>query len=78
MRTRAYRRHQSARHMWRRLKEDRNQHYDKLDCRCWHDPKFMAFFKEQPKRCSCWSCANRRAHEGPSIGERRQEGIDRD
>jgi hypothetical protein len=26
MRSRAFRRHQAHRHMWRRLKEDRNQH----------------------------------------------------
>jgi len=31
-RTIAYRRHQTQRHMWRRLKEDRNQHYDRQVC----------------------------------------------
>lgn len=49
MRTRDFRRHQTKRHMWRRLKEDRNQHYKDLDCRCWYDPVAMAQFKEQPK-----------------------------
>jgi hypothetical protein len=50
--------------MQRRLKEDRNQHYGRLDCPCWTDPKAMALFKEQPKhngRCSC--CTNPR-HNG--------------
>lgn len=60
MRTRAFRRHQTQRHMWRRLKEDRNQHYEDLACRCWSDPKAMARFKEQPKLCSCWGCGNQR------------------
>lgn len=41
--------------MWRRLKEDRNQHYGMLNCPCWTDPKAMAQFKEQPAFCS-WSC----------------------
>jgi hypothetical protein len=53
MRSRAFRRSQVYRHMWRRLKEDRNQHYTDLTCPCWHDPKAMARFKEQPKTCSC-------------------------
>jgi hypothetical protein len=59
--------------MWRRLKEDRNQHYKNLTCPCWHQPKAMARFKEQPKRCSCWGCANRRQYEGDSIQERRSK-----
>lgn len=42
MRTRAFRRHQAYRHMWRRLKEDRNQHYNDLTCPCWHQPKVRA------------------------------------
>jgi hypothetical protein len=46
--------------MWRRLKEDRNQHYDDLSCPCWGDPKAMAVFKEQPKRCGKMCCANPR------------------
>jgi hypothetical protein len=64
MRNRAFRLHQMERHMWRRLKEDRNQHYDQLSCPCWTDPKAMARFKEQPKlngRCFC--CTNPR-HNG--------------
>lgn len=60
MRTRPFRRHQTQRHMWRRLKEDRNQHYEDLDCLCWTDAKAMARFKEQPKVCSCWMCRNPR------------------
>jgi hypothetical protein len=60
MRNRAFRRHQAQWHMRRRLKEDRNQHYDDLACPCWSDPKAMARFKEQPKRCSGYCCANLR------------------
>jgi hypothetical protein len=55
--------------MNRRLKEDRNQHYNDLDCPCWTDPKAMARFKEQPKLCSCWMCRNRRQGEGETIQE---------
>lgn len=39
MRNRAYRRHQTQRHMWRRLKEDRNQHYEDLTCPCWSNER---------------------------------------
>ena len=42
--------------MMRRLKEDRNQHYNDLSCACWTDLKAMARFKEQPKRCSIPGC----------------------
>lgn len=73
MRSRAFRRHQATRHMRRRLKEDRNQHYDDLGCPCWHDPKAIARFKEQPKLCSCWMCGNRRRHAGETIQERRSK-----
>ena len=76
MRTKAYRRHQTYRHMNRRLKEDRNEHYRWLDCPCATDKKAMARFKEQPAHCSNHCCGNQRAHEGPTIAERRaaQEG----
>lgn len=57
---RAYRRHQAESHMRRRLKEDRNKHYDDLTCACWHDPRAMARFKEQPQHCSCSGCGNPR------------------
>lgn len=60
MRSRAFRRHQADRHMWRRLKEDRNQHYDDLRCPCLFDPKAMARFKEQPQKCSGMCCGNQR------------------
>jgi hypothetical protein len=43
--------------MRRRLKEDRNQHYNDLSCPCWSDPKVMARFREQPQRCSCMAAA---------------------
>jgi hypothetical protein len=71
MRTRAFRRHQTNRHMMRRLKEDRNEHYNDLTCACWTDPKAMARFKEQPQICSCRGCGNQRKHEGDTIQERR-------
>lgn len=58
--SRALRRHQAETHMKRRLTEDRNQHYDKLTCACWTNPKAMARFKEQPKVCSGPCCGNPR------------------
>jgi hypothetical protein len=57
-REKSYRRHQESRHMQRRLKEDRNQHYNDLSCPCWTDAKAMARFKEQPQVCSCHVCCN--------------------
>lgn len=69
--SRALRRHQAERHMWRRLKEDRNQHYENTECPCWYDPKAMARFKEQPKQVSGWKYGNARAPYGPTIQERR-------
>ena len=71
MRSRDYRRHQADRHMRRRLKEDRNQHYRDLDCACWTDPKAMARFNEQPQFCSRRCCGNQRRYEGAPIRERR-------
>lgn len=70
-RSRAFRRHQASRHMNRRLKEDRNQHYRDLDCACWFDSRVKSRFKEQPQFCSCWMCGNQRAIEGPTMQERR-------
>lgn len=61
--SRALRRHQAISHMRRRLKEDRNQHYDDLSCLCWTDPKRMALFKEQPKLCNGQCCSNPRRWE---------------
>jgi hypothetical protein len=72
MRGKAFRRHQAVRCMWRRLREDRNEHYSNLTCACWTDRKAIARFKEQPKHCSCLMCCNARQSEGPTIGERRQ------
>lgn len=72
-RTRAYRRHKSYSKMNRRLKEDRNQHYNDLSCPCWHDKKAMARFKEQPQWCSGSCCGNQRKHEGPTMQERRHD-----
>lgn len=69
MRNRAYRRHKAYSKMWRRLKEDRNQHYSYLACPCWHDKKAMARFKEQPKLCSCLGCGNQRQYYGPGMQE---------
>jgi hypothetical protein len=65
MHGRAMRRHQADRHLRRRLREDRNQHYNDLSCSCWSDAKAMARFKEQPKRCSRpWCCGNPRRFGG--------------
>jgi hypothetical protein len=63
-------------HMWRRLKEDRNQHYNDLTCACYQPGKAMAIFKEQPKlQSSCRCCGNpRRMEKGDerlTIQERR-------
>lgn len=69
MRSRVFRRHHANRQMWRRLKEDRNQHYMDLKCPCWTDKKAMARFKEQPKLCSCYMCRNFRQSEGPTMQE---------
>jgi hypothetical protein len=74
MRNRAFRRHQTQRHMWRRLKEDRNQHYNDLQCPCYTDPKAMARFKEQPQICSNPCCGNQRhawGHKNLTIQERK-------
>lgn len=60
MHHRGVRRHQAESHMNRRLKEDRNQHYNDLTCPCWTDRKAMSRFKEQPKLCSCDMCGNPR------------------
>ncbi len=60
MRNRAFRRHQTYRHMWRRLKEDRNEHYNNLTCPCWTDPKAIARFREQPKHQQCYCCSSPR------------------
>lgn len=74
MRNRAFRRHQASSHMWRRLKEDRNQHYSDLSCPCYTDGKVMARFKEQPQACS-WACCGNQRHawgrKTPTIQERR-------
>jgi hypothetical protein len=71
MRSRAFRRHQTERHMRRRLSEDRNQHYDDLSCPCWGDPRIMARFKEQPARDWVWRCWERRQLAGRTVQERR-------
>jgi len=58
---RGLRRFQAVTHMWRRLNEDRNQHYNDLTCPCWTDKKRMARFKEQPKPdLHCYCCVNPR------------------
>jgi hypothetical protein len=75
MRTRAYRRHQTARHLRRRLSEDRNQRYNDLSCPRWSDPKVMARFKEQPQACSCMSCCNQRRWYGRTMQELRADWV---
>jgi len=73
MRTKAYRRHKAYSKMMRRLKEDRNEHYNWLNCPCHHDKKAMARFKEQPQYCSRECCGNQRKHYGRSIQERKAD-----
>jgi hypothetical protein len=58
--SRALRRHHAATHMMRRLRQDRNQHYDDLSCACWSNPRAMARFREQPQVCSGPCCGNQR------------------
>lgn len=70
MRNRAFRRHKANAKMWRRLKEDRNQHYENLTCACYTEPKAMARFKEQPKMQSCYCCSSPR-YSPWAKGERR-------
>lgn len=70
--------------MWRRLKEDRNQHYRDLSCACYRPGKAMARFKEQPQVCSVpWCCGNPRRNpwlpklERLTMSERRfMEGVE--
>jgi hypothetical protein len=69
-RTRAFRRHQAHRHMWRRVKEHWAQDGDP-HCFCRTNLKWRGRMKEQPKLCSCWACRNRRQTEGPTIQEQR-------
>jgi hypothetical protein len=69
-RSRAFRRHQTNTHMWRRLKEDRNQHYADTSCPCWTSKKHMAFFKEQPKRCSLPGCCGNPRRSPGKVEER--------
>ena len=73
MRSRAFRRHQADRHMWRRVKEDRNQHYRNLTCACSRPGKAMARFKEQPQCCSGMCCGNQRRWQGQTLQEIRNQ-----
>lgn len=72
MRSRAFRRHQAWRHMWRRVREDRaiqSRWANRLT-----SPKYMARFKEQPQWCSRECCGNQRHSWGrkvPTMQERR-------
>lgn len=70
MRDRAFRRHKAVSKMRRRLKEDRNQHYDDLTCPCWWDGRSMARFKEQPQLCSNPFCCGNPRHLKGSMEER--------
>lgn len=70
MRSRAFRRHKAHAKMWRRLKEDRNQHYDDLTCACHSKGKAMAQFREQPKLQQCYCCSSSRYNPWLSREER--------
>ena len=60
LRDRGWRQRQRHLKMMRRLKEDWNQHYNDLSCRCRTDPKVMARFADTPAHCSGYCCGNRR------------------
>lgn len=70
MRTRAFRRHKANSKMWRRLKEDRNQHYNDLTCPCWTKGKAMARFREQPKWQQCYCCSSQRYNKWVPLKDR--------
>lgn len=70
MRNRAFRRHQTESHLQRRLSEDKNQHYNWLDCPCYFDPRTQARFKEQPKQCQHYGCCNQRRNDWQPANER--------
>jgi len=72
MRGRVFRRFQQHVHLTRRLKEDRNQHYQNLNCSCWWDPRVIARFREQPQVCSCRDCGSQRQYEGAPVSELRR------
>lgn len=72
-RSRAFRRHKADSQMWRRLKEDRNQHYRDVTCACYQPGKAMARFREQPQACSLMCCGNQRRYYGPTMQERRKD-----
>lgn len=67
---------------WRRLKEDRQQHSADSNCACF-DPvgartfgRLFARLADTPKAISHpFCCANARAYEGPTVQERRFEGV---
>lgn len=71
--SRALRRYQAITHMMRRLKEDRNQHYNDLTCDCYQPGRGMARFKEQPQGCSDRCCGNPRTWEKGAAKLTRQE-----
>jgi hypothetical protein len=58
--------------MWRRVKEDRNQHYRDVTCFC-YTQRGMVRFKEQPQTCSRECCGNARRWYGRSMQERRHD-----
>ena len=58
--------------MWRRVKEDRNQHYRDVSCIC-YTRRGMVRFKEQPQTCSLHCCGNQRRWYGRSMQERRHD-----
>lgn len=74
MRPRAFRRHQAQAHMMRRVREKLAQcNYRRLldaDWLC--EPRSMALFKEQPKRCAKPCCGSQRKWHGPRWQEQRQ------
>jgi hypothetical protein len=58
--------------MWRRLKEDWNEHYTDMTCPCRMKGKRQRQMMNTPTPCSKQCCGNWRRWEGASIQERRQ------
>jgi hypothetical protein len=80
-RNRGWRRRERHIKMMRRLKDDRNTHYNDLDCPCRVDPRARARFADYPAVCSGICCGNPRRSQGGkkalTVQERRALGLKR-
>lgn len=85
MRDKAYRIHKTNSKANRRMSEDRNQHYERLDCPCAGVGdkrtvgKIKSFMANNPQRCSSpLCCGNHRPVYGPTHSEKKQLLRDKD